>query len=138
MLVCYLTTKTHGVEHQSLLYSLPALPRSSCCPVQARSVYTANRVFNPEGPALILPDGSFLTASILTKVLRIASSMLVPSSTHLMIHSLRRGAVQVCLQARVPLPDIQEARSWRSSAMNADFTQDPITQAPLALAYLLG
>ena len=52
------------------------------------AVYTANSVFDPEGPALILPNGSFLIVSILTKVLRIASSTLVPSSTHLTIHSL--------------------------------------------------
>ena len=116
--VCFSTTKTRGADQPPLLFSLPALARSPSCPVYAWPVYTADCWLDPEGPALVLTD-----ASLLSKVLSLAASAAVPTSPPLTLHSLRCGVAQACLKAGVLVPDIQEAGSWTSSAMNAYFTQ---------------
>ena len=130
LLLCFPTTKTRSSDQSALLFSLPALPEYKISVLSAWTSYVASRTLNPDDSALQLQDGSYLTAALLSRVLSLAASAVLPVSAGITLHSLRRGAAQACLKAGVPVTDIQEAGSWTSASMLSYFSQDPISRAP--------
>ena len=101
--VSFPTVKTRSSSHLPLSFSLLVIPHSPCCPVSTWLANVSARPLPLNGPALVLPDGSYLTASVLSHVVNLAASAVLPTAQRLTLHSLRK--------AQVPIPDIQEARS---------------------------
>lgn len=132
------TTKTRSAAYPPLVFRLPALPSSPCCPVQAWVRYAKHLHPPPGSPAFLLNDGSALTVTALAKLLGHAASAVLQTNAHTTLHSLRRGAAQACLAAGLSLDDIKQAGSWKGSSVNAYLRAPVITAAPSALASLLG
>ncbi len=131
------SSKTRHSSRLPLVYKIPAT-RGKCCPVAAWFTYLSTVNPRPSDPAFLLPDLSPLTAKLLTKVLRTAASAILGCPIHVTLHSLRRGAAQACARSGLSLPALTQAGTWSSSAYQAYLDPLLITEAPSALAYLLG
>lgn len=136
--VCFTSTKTRTRSDPPLVFSLPAIPHSPCCPRSAWLSYASRLLMPPDAPAFVLPSSRFLTVKLLARTLSLAAAAVLPDTNSLTLHSIRRGAAHACYQANVPLSDIKSAGSWRSNAVNTYLSSAPITRAPAALSYLLG
>lgn len=131
------SSKTRSKSSPPLVFTLPAIPNSLCCPVNAWKRYVRSIVIPPAGPALLRPTGVPLTSSHLLQVLRTASLTVFGSEKGFTLHSLRRGATQACDNAGLPLPGIMQAGTWKSNAIIAYLGRTVVSDAPTALTSLL-
>lgn len=131
------SSKTRSRIAPPVVFILPAIPNSPCCPVLAWRRYARLLVPPPASPALLLPSGKPLTAKQLLHALRTVSLAVFGVEKCFTLHSLRRGAAQACDTAGLPLPGIMEAGTWRSNAVIAYLERTVVADAPTALTHLL-
>ena len=139
LLIRVLSTKTRSRGKAPAVFSLPMIPGSEFCPLNAWQKYAASVSLLPSSPAFVLPSGVPLTSPVLTAMLRLASTGLRSELRHeFSLHGLRRGAAQACESLGVPVEEIMEAGTWQSSCVYAYLRGSPIAKAPAALAKLFG
>ena len=138
LLVTLRSTKTRSQALPPVVFRLPAMPGSPCCPVTAWQEYSNTVCSLPQSPAFVLPDNSPLSARHLLRALRIASLAVFGIDKHFTLHSLRRGATQACQSLGLSIDSIMSAGMWRSSAINTYLQALHISSAPAALANCLG
>ena len=73
LLVAIRSTKTRYSSAPPIVFRLPPIPNSHCCQVAAWRNYISNVALPQDFPALVLPNGSPLTATTLLKALRLVS-----------------------------------------------------------------
>lgn len=131
------SSKTRSSSDPPVVFRLPAIIGSPCCPVAAWDNYSRVVTLLPESPAFLLADGTKLTLTTLTRALRVASYSAFGVDKGLTLHGLRRGATQACQGAGLTLDQLMAAGTWRSSAVNSYLRAFHISAAPAALATLL-
>ena len=93
----------------------------------------------PQAPAFTFPDGRLLTTNGLLYVLQLTCRLLLdPDNHHVTMHSLRRGVVQACVSAGIPLDAIKEAGPWSSKAYLVYVYNAIVKKVPSTLGSLLG
>ena len=138
LLVQVRSTKTCTRSSPPILFRLPRLKNSLCCPVRAWHKYLSLQLPKVQGPALLLPTGDPLTARHLTSCLHTAATSCLSRASKITLHSLRRGAVQACQSSGLRLPVLAAAGTWKSDAICHDLAPAVIMEVPAALGKLLG
>lgn len=137
LLVTLRSSKTRFQSAVPLVYRLPASTNPICCPVRAWRLYINTVDLSPRDPALLLPTRVPLSVRALLTTLRAAAVAVSGSHNRITLHSLRRGAVQACQQAHLPLPGIMAAGTWKSAAVTTYLARTVVDAAPAALTQLL-
>ena len=132
------STKTHFASSPSVVFKIPQISASLCCPVTAWSEYTQTVNLLLDSPALVLPTGEPLTARILLRALKLTCIELFGTDNEYTLHSIRRGATQACQSSGLSIENIMAAGMWRSGSVNTYLHDTLITSAPSALAKLFG
>ena len=74
VLVAIRSTKTRCSSVPPVIFSLPYIPGSPCCPETAWKLYTQTVPhLAANSPAFVLPNGSWLTVKVLSRALRIVA-----------------------------------------------------------------
>ena len=73
LLVTIKSTKMHYATACPVVFRLPAIPSSSCCPIIAWSKYIRTMSLTPDSMALLLLNGSPLSAKTLLRTLKLVS-----------------------------------------------------------------
>ena len=132
------STKTHFASYPSIIFKIPSILFSVCCPVTAWHNYIHTVNILPDSPALVLPSGEALTAKILLRALKLTCVEIFGSDRDVTLHSIRRGATQACQSSGLSIENIMAAGMWRSGAVNTYLQDTLISSAPAALAKLFG
>ena len=137
-----LTITVHSTKTRTgavpLSYRLPELPHSICCPVRGWRNYADSVKLFQTSPAFLLPNGKPLTAKLLSRALKLASTAALGKDFGFTLHSLRRGGTQACETSGLDIVKIMEGGTWTSSSVNAYLKNTVITEAPAAIGALLG
>ena len=136
--ITIISTKSHPATFAPVIFRLPALENSVCCPVTAWKLYIATVNPSPSSPAFLLPNGEPLSRHVLTRALKLISCSLFGPTKCFTLHSLRRGATQACQGAGLTLSNLMSAGMWRSAAVKNYLQPIHISAAPSALGKLLG
>ena len=132
------STKTRSSVAIPVIFRLPLVPSSSCCPVTAWTHYVSTCNPLPDSPALLLPTGSPLSARTLLRALTLVSWSVFGVDKRFTLHSLRRGATQACQGTGLSLEHIMSAGMWKSQAVKSYLQHVHVSSAPAALGQLLG
>ena len=132
------STKTRFRSAAPTVIRIKTLPGSNCCPITAWTTYAATVRPPPNGPAFLLPSGTYLCPSVLNRVLNVAARATLPSPSAFTLHSLRRGGAQAAEAAGFPLSHIMALGTWKSAAVLGYTTPDVLNISTSALRLLLG
>ena len=108
------------------------------CPVLTWREYCARYPASPEAPAFVYRDGSPVRATHVTSLMRAALTALThPAAQSVTLHSLRRASAQHLAESGVPMEEIMELGTWKSSAVHAYVPKRLTSSAPAIISSCL-